>query len=309
MTTTELKEFIRKRDEAINKAVEGLEKDIAALQRRLFNELTEQLLTRLRTDDGKLNQSVENSRALNGLEELIKQFNKQFSEPLIKDMADKMVKILELSDEAYQKGYNVSDATFAAMKQSTDYIYESIGVTRNGQIIPGGYLSRLAEMPEVQSQVYNYVRNNVVNGAGITQFQKGFKELIMGTPEVPGAVMRYHQQYSFDTFNKVDAAINEVFSAELGLEYFIYSGTVIETTRCFCEKRANKVFRKSDAAKWKNDPTLLKGYKTGKYPYNPLIDRGGFNCRHEISYISKALAEKLGYSEAEANRINEATCD
>lgn len=309
MNATELKEFARRKEEFIDKSIAGLEKDIAKLQKRLFDELTDKIVTQLNIEAGKLTQSSDNFRAINQLNQLMRDFRRQFTDPLIKGMADNFLKTFAMTDEMYKTGYNVAPDAYEAMKRQSAWVYERIGITPQGAIIPDGYLDRLADMPEVRKQIIDYVTKNVMNNAGVTAFQKGFRQLIEGTPEVPGAIMQYHKQYSFDLFNQADAAVNNVFAKVNGLEYFVYVGSVMKNTRCFCEKRNNKVFHVSDAAKWINDPTLLKGYKEGRYPYNPLIDRGGFNCRHHLQYISEPMAKRMGYSKAKAEEINnEPTC-
>lgn len=308
MTPAELKAFEKQKAEYLDKALKGLDADIAALQRRLFNELTDKLIIEFDTDKGKIQRSSRNFTLINNrFADLMDEFTRQFTKSLTKKIAEKMLQNIVYTDDYYKDGLNVSETEFAAMKEASKWVYDRVGITENGALIPGGYFDELAKMPEVRTAIRNYIVNNVTSEAGLVAFQKGFKELIEGTPDLPGTMQKYHAQFSFDVFNQVDNAINYVYAKTNALDYFVYSGTVMARTRCFCEKRNNKVFSIKDTAKWKNDVSLLSYYDT--HPYNPLVDLGGFNCRHHLFYIDKRTAEAMGYDPVKAEAILDETCD
>jgi hypothetical protein len=130
-------------------------------------------------------------------------------------------------------------------------------------------------------------------GADLT---RGLREKVVGNPDVDGELVRYFRQYSYDTFNQVHEVKNRQFADALDLQWFIYAGSVIPNTRAFCRKKAGKVFNIREAQTWRNDPDLIG--KGRPEPYDPLIDRGRWNCRHFIKYISAEMAAKLGRTEA-----------
>jgi hypothetical protein len=88
----------------------------------------------------------------------------------------------------------------------------------------------------------------------------------------------------------------------LGLKWFIYQGSNIKTTRPFCRKKAGKVFSVEEAAKWRNDPDLVG--KSSAATYNPLLERGRYNCRHHIGYISERLAKRLAPEKFGADNLD-----
>jgi hypothetical protein len=306
MTSEDLKKYNKLKEDYIAKLLVKLDKDVNSLQKKLFEQLMEKYLNKFVSENRKLTKNVDNFKLINNLDNIFSEFNRQFGNDIIKEIGEKIIQATALTDNYWRDGINVSDATFASMKENTKWIYERLGITEQGNIIAGSYLDNLAKMPEVQTKIRNYITNNVVSGAGITAFQKGVKDLIVGTKDAPGVVLQYHKQYTFDVFNQVDQAINNTYADTLGLEYFIYLGTIIDTSRCFCVKRAGNVYHKSDAMNWKNDASLLSWYK--KNPYNPLIDRGGFNCRHEIQWIPESMAKRLNYNKATANDIIDEEC-
>ena len=309
MTVTELQKLAAKKEAFIDKSLKDLQADVAKLQRKLYDELIDKLIPQLKTENGKLMRTAENYAIINRqLDQLNKNFTEQFTTPVIKKFAEKMLRTFEMTDDYYRTGHNISSQAFAAMQENSKWIYERLGLTRQGDIIANGYLDKLKQMPEVQTKVRNYLIDNVTTTAGLRDFQRGMKEIIAGTKDVPGAVTRYFNQFTFDTYNQVNRAMNNVYAESLQLEYFVYFGTIMSDSRCFCIKRAGKVFHIDDTKDWINDKSLIKGYREGTYPYDPLIDLGGFNCRHDAVYISRQMAELKGYDKANAAAVVTAPC-
>lgn len=296
----------KQRNEFIEKSVQGIEQDVAKLQTKLLNTLFDSIISKLQYEDGKLKQTPENFRLINKIDLVINDFNYSVGNNLIKGIGEKLVQIIGFTDDYYTSIIKVPESQLKQMKNATKWIYERIGIKSNGMLIENGYLAKLTEMPEVRTALRDYVVNNVTTKAGISEFMKGFKSLLTDSADKVGKLTAYHKQFTFDVFNQVDEAINNSYSEAVGLDYFIYGGTIIDTSRCFCKKRVNKIFSKDDAKTWRKDPTLLLYYKVN--PYNPLIDRGGFNCRHTINYITKQMAEQLGYNPIEAEAIVNEEC-
>ncbi len=91
-----------------------------------------------------------------------------------------------------------------------------------------------------------------------------------------------------DSIREFDAQLNLAKSKDAGLTYLKYQGSLIPTSRDFCrlvrggsyDIRINGLFTIDEVKKlWRRN---WKGKKSG----NPLIVRGGYNCRHQWSYVS-----------------------
>lgn len=132
---------------------------------------------------------------------------------------------------------------------------------------------------------------SITNGVSLADLTAGLASLVVGNADADGFLVRYFRQYAYDTFNQVREIKNQEFAEGLNLKWFLYQGSLIETSRRFCEKRAGKVFSTEETKTWKNDPDLVE-QKT-KDTYNPLIERGRYNCRHWIDYISQETADYL----------------
>jgi hypothetical protein len=107
---------------------------------------------------------------------------------------------------------------------------------------------------------------------------------------------RYAGQILNDSLREFDAQLNLAKSDEAGLTYAVYLGNVIPTTRDHCrlvrqgryDKRNGGLFTKDEVRKlWKRN---WKGKKGG----DPFIVRGGYNCRHQWSFVNPDWYDESG---------------
>jgi hypothetical protein len=184
----------------------------------------------------------------------------------------------------------------------------AVGVTAEGALTDQGFLSRFVTDVSVREDMRQFILNGVTGGQKFSDFTRGFRELIDGTEDTTGKLQRYYQQYAYDTYQQYDAAYAAGVAEEAGLEYFIYQGGLIEDSRLFCREHNDHVYTTEEAEGWPTwtpsqcvnvdpgdvkDPNEVPSY-IAKFPnYTPLRDRGGFNCRHYLGFITEGLAIQL----------------
>jgi len=83
-------------------------------------------------------------------------------------------------------------------------------------------------------------------------------------------------------------------ASELGMDWRLYVGPVDAKTRSFCLNHVGRVFSVEQIEEMDNG-------QTG----NVLVDRGGWNCRHDWEPIDKGLADQILEDEALEDRVQE----
>lgn len=269
--------------------VDSLDTRLQGLQRELVKRFLEAVNEIFETEGNSLKKSTRNIQALSKFNRL---FDKWEREMIGGELALFTTELLEVGGLTI--GYYEATDTRAkaqAIKKSLDLLRAVIGIDKDGVLIEGGYLSNLGNTQVVRDELRQYVVQSIVTKRSLSDFQKGFRQLVEGNPDTDGALQRYWRQFAYDTYNKAHEVVNSSMADELKLKYFIYQGSIIPTTRQFCRTKAGKVFSTAEAAKWKNDPDLID--KKTAASYNPLLERGRYNCRHFLSYISDELAAQL----------------
>jgi hypothetical protein len=69
-------------------------------------------------------------------------------------------------------------------------------------------------------------------------------------------------------------------SSDLGLEFYLYVGGIIDKTRHFCEEKAGKFFHHREIEQWAEGD--WKGKRPDTTKSSIFIYAGGFNCLHQI---------------------------
>jgi len=166
------------------------------------------------------------------------------------------------------------------------------------QTINGIYAS--SDDPEIQRLVTYIKRNQNSDNATIqAKVNKSVQSLQskFARDRAGENMKRYAGQILNDSLRDFDATLNFNKSNDAGLTYVKYYGDVIPTTRSICRNVINGVYNKRKGglftiaevnALWSR--TSWKGKKSG----NPLIVRGGYNCRHQWSYVNPDWYNKAG---------------
>jgi len=265
----------------------GLSGRVEALQIALLKQLGS-ILEWLDLDGKTLKNTPSNIAKLRELEGIWSTFERDAMEKELAMFAEELMKVGDMAIGYYETTGTVKKELIQSVIQT---LREVIGIEENGKLLSGGYLDRLGKTGEVRQQLRDYVLQSIVSKRKASAFQSGLSDLIVGNKDTEGALQRYWRQYAFDTYNQVHEVASKTAADGLGLKYFIYQGSVIENTRQFCRKRAGKVFSTDETKTWKDDPDLIE--KKTKEQYNPLLERGRYNCRHFLSYISDEVAAEL----------------
>jgi len=219
------------------------------------------------------------------VQNLKKQYYTQF-----KDVSNNFTRIL--SDKVYQNTLVGTEFTVLEkeLRESINGIYAT------------------SSDPAV-NRLVDYVKNNKDNPALASRVDAAVKILQTkyASTRVGENMKRYAGQILNDSLRDFDATLNFNKAKDAGLTYVKYYGDVIPTTRSHCRNMINGVYDRSgkgiytiaDITRiWNSNP--WKGKKSG----TPMVVRGGYNCRHQFSYVNPDWYEEDG---EESDILKEAT--
>jgi len=271
-----------------------LDKAVKALEKALFEIITSEYLPKFKLKNGFVTDTSYNIGLINQIDSLFARIQKAVETDILKPFATTLLESANMSVE-YYVGLGFRKTVVLELLKNKVALEKRIGIQPNGQLKRNGYLYRLGQSNEVRQKLQNYVMNSITGDVDFIDFQKGFRDLVIGNKRlkalnVDGALVKYYDQYAYDTYNAMDSVVNKQLATGLNLKHFIYQGSLIETSRGFCKKRAGKAFTIEETKTWKDDPDLID--KKTKNAYNPLIDRGRYRCRHFIKYITEETYNK-----------------
>lgn len=279
---------------AIDKRQSSLGSSIASAERELFGRLLEEITSELTFKNGVIENSVNNYLVLIRLDRAFDSWVNEVMNPVTKEYVKDLFSIAEMTG-AYYEGY-AAEKLINDIATSNELLRAALGIDSKGNLIKGSIIADISSVSNVRVEIKQIALLGINSGQTLKEFTKAIRDYVKGVEKGGGAVNRFFKSrqsgYAYDLFNKVAEIKNEEFRNQLDLQYFIYSGDIIQDSRAFCIKKAGKVFAVIEAdTEWPADPDLIG--KGSGIPYTPRIDRGRWNCRHRIRYISKELAVQI----------------
>ena len=276
-TVTELRKKARERAALLRKSEAGLLAKASAMQRRLNAYVLNYFLPSLDINE---NNTIKNTNA--NLKKAnkaagLKRFIKKVVNVAMFDYYDKQFKSLTNKTVDYFAPFNPTEA---AQKR----------ILNRGETITEGFINDLFDNNQVANDIQQTIKKGIISGQNVTQLKSVLTDQIKGKENKFGLLENYHYKNGTDELQKYTRELDQNFSEAAALNYAIYAGGEINTTRDFCDQRNGKVFNRETILSWNTTPANWAGRKEDN---NILVDLGGYNCRHNLDWISYELAKRI----------------
>ena len=165
------------------------------------------------------------------------------------------------------------------------------------QTINGIYAS--SDDPEIQRLV-NFVNENKFKKSQQSAVDRAVQTLQtkFARDRAGENMKRYAGQILNDSLRDFDATLNFNKSQDAGLTFVKYYGDVIPTTRDICRNIINGVIKpkRKDGLFTVDEVRKIWTSRSwsGKKAGDPLVVRGGYNCRHQWSYVNPDWYDEQG---------------
>lgn len=301
-----LNEVIRRKQLYLEEIRGTLQSSALKLQGELFARLIEDIIPRLDAENGVLLETANNYQLISELDNLYDAFSDKIIQKIFPQINKGVIGISDISEEYFALSFRTLPETFEKITRGArELITLKLGI-RTDKLIEGGNLkSALRIKAETLKQLLSRAVSSQMR---MKDFISAIRENIIGS-EKSGVIDRQFQQFAYDTYQQYDAAYNKKLSEEFDMRYFIYQGGLVVDSRDFCVCHEGNVYTTKESEEWKEWTPSMGIYPEGyeikqkdvnarpsymKYEgYDPLVDRGGYNCRHIIAYISEEYAFKL----------------
>jgi len=148
-------------------------------------------------------------------------------------------------------------------------------------------------------KLIDFVNDNKFKASKKDQVNKAIQTLQskFATDRAGENMKRYAGQILNDSLRDFDATLNFNKANDAGLTYVKYYGDVIPTTREICRNMINGVYNKRESGLFTIDEVKqiwASRSWSGKKSGDPLVVRGGYNCRHQWSYVNPDWYDSKG---------------
>lgn len=271
------KEF-KKVEKLLKEMEEVIGRQLTRSQKALAEKLTDAISGA--SSKGKISNGAGLSRVI---EKGYYQFENDELPKVIKVIVKHLVDVMD-ANKAYFTA--VSGQTIGDEKKFD--ILKRLGVdasNRTYRLVAGGYLESLVYNKETLNAVKRVILNSVFGDVELTTALRQTRQIVEGVGGSEGRLVKYYKTFVYDVLQRASRFQADSIAKSVNLHAFIYGGTVIEKTRSFCAERAGEVFTREEAEKWKE-----LDWSGKNEDYVPLRDLGGYNCRHNVRWITAAEA-------------------
>lgn len=285
MTKSELTKESNKRDELIASLLDSLETRVNRAQTALYTKLLNEVFEKLDLDENRIKRTQKNKRLLNAIDRVFNEFGKTEGIRIANELINGIGELIAFNQTYFS--LVIGNIEESELIEFTDVLKSDISSwlgIENGKVVQNGYIDKILQHNEVRQSVKDLLLKDVISQKGYFDTRKQFEQLIKGIPqEKKGKLNQYYRQFTFDTYSQVDGMVSLELANKHKLNFALYAGGLVRDSRPFCQQRNGKVFHRSEIERF--NPT------TAKPPnYNPFIQMGGYNCRHQLNWISDDLA-------------------
>ncbi|MGH1338322.1 MAG: hypothetical protein ACRBFS_19515 [Aureispira sp.] len=207
---------------------------------------------------------VTNSNANINASRNIKQLSDYMKGTVDRRMKDFYVGAAKSSIEASNRYYSLFKPKKALVK----------AINNKSNVMAKRLIIGIFTQSNVQTQIENVLGTAVMGTVKERDLENSIKDLITGKEDRMGLNEKFHYQNGHNVIRSQGRAIDSTFAKALELNYAIWTGGEIKTTREFCAERNGKVFLKEEIE------AMEQLEWTGKKQFHVMLsDCGGYNCR------------------------------
>ena len=298
-----LKEIIVRKSKLLEAIPNKFLTSVERAQKQLFNEMVA-LLNKLELKDGNLVISEANYKIAAKISEDLKSvlLDSSYTEA-VKDFSLEFNGLKEINDKYFNVAY-------------PDYVAPQIGgvIIDNAKRQTLNALLSTAADTNFIDPISSVLDDAITSGASFLETLKSIRLTIEGGvnakgDEVDGKLLKYAKQIAHDNFAIADRSYTNSIADDLESEWFLYDGTEVADSRCFCMERKGKYYYYKEIEAWGRGEKVGECGKDwqGKNPNTNestiYILAGGYNCLDSIMPVSISIvpldqvkrAMNLGY--------------
>jgi hypothetical protein len=248
---------------------------------RFQNGLYEQLLVIIKDlevdTEGYILQNAANRRVLAEAENKLSEV---FSSRPYQGAVEQYVFTIPKIDELNQS-YFTTMPRFKENKQFLKSLQAQTIQTIERYILQDGLQSQVID-PLVQ-----IMNQNVNIGGKFSGFLKQVQDYIKGNEKVEGRALRYSRNFLKDSLFQYSRSYQESVTRDLKLDWYLYSGGLIDTSREFCIERNGQYFRRSEVESWASQSWAGRHASTTESSI--FVFCGGYGCGHSLIPVDESI--------------------
>ena len=268
-----------------------MQRQMEKTQRALHTMLQREVMDNLDIQDGMIRKTPRNYQFKARFDQIRTKFIREDYGDFFKWLAVNLNSQVDMVTDYYK-------SMFTDWKKGTENNVKTLasrrlGINQDGSL-RDGWLHDLYQDDTYFTTLRQRISRAISTGQSYGEFREEMRTLVSGLSRSTtqgrrlGLVETHLRTFVYDVFAQHDRQLVNDYAEDLDLNYAIYSGGEMDTSREFCIERNGNLYSREEIESWANQQ--WPGKST---PYDPFIDCGGYNCNHTLDWISDELAEQL----------------
>jgi hypothetical protein len=245
---------------------------IIGVQNRLYNDLV-LVLKNIEVDgEGYILQSAANRKILS---EAIFKIDESFTEgtPYV-NAIQKHLEIIPDLNSLNNSYFETISSGFTPNKNFIKSLQRQTISTLENTLLNDGLQA------QVKSPLVDILNRNINTGGSFNGFLKEVQNFVKGNEKVEGKILSYSKTYVRDALFTYARSYQQSITSDLGLEWYLYAGGLMDTSREFCIERSERYFHEQEIKSWAS--LSWQGKKQGTTESSIFVFCGGWQCNHQL---------------------------
>lgn len=273
----------RERTKLVDNIINALDKRTGTAQNALFRAMVEDFVDKLDKDGDRIKNTQRNRDLVSNIDKVYESYiTTGQGAQLAASVVSGVSRIVQFNQK-YFHSFGEKAKLAPVDKEVKETVGAWLGITQKGGVEKNGYLETLVKDYDTLQTLKDMGMNVVIGQKGFFEARKDMQDYIKGGEGKTGRLKSYYNNYVYDMFSQVDRSAGKIYGDKLQLNYAIYEGGIIKTSRQFCKDRNGKVFSREEIAEFDPQEARPPGY-------DPFRDLGGYRCRHHLNWVPDAVA-------------------
>lgn len=268
-------------EELIVAASDVFANKVYLVEKRLYNDFLNQLKNLELDSSGYIKQNSANRAILNRAESL---FNESINQSGYQNSINKALESIPRIDALNTDYFSSMESSFQVNKRFMASLQRSTITTLENSLLNEGLQAQIRQ-PLIQ-----ILNQNINTGGSFNGMLKQVQEFILGNEDREGKLLRYSKQILKDALFQYSRAYQESVTNDLGLDWYMYEGGIMDKSRPFCIARHGKFFHRKTIESWTS--LEWKGKAEGTTESSIFIFVGGYNCNHSLIPVHVSIVPK-----------------
>lgn len=253
-------------------------RQIIGVQDQLYDDLV-RILKDLELDaEGYIKQSAVNRKVLKDAQN---SFDRIIAKSRYNDFIEQHLRVIPTINSLNEEYFTSIAKSFSSNKNFIRSLQNQSIETVNSYLLQDGLAA------QIKLPLNDILNQNINAGGQFSGMLDQIRTFIKGNDKVEGRLLSYSRNFLRDSLFQYTRAYQQSVTADLGLEFYLYSGGLIDRSREFCIERAGNFYHQKEIEAWAS--LTWKGKSPLTTESSIFVLAGGFSCAHEIVPVHISL--------------------